>query len=471
MRTAAATRGGQLVAAPLTLPPALPPPYDAPPSQSARRPLRATRELVEAQVRALTTACPTFAGLSPADRRLIEGGMVRIATYAAELVRDAWYQTERHLDQRPVVRVRNTRRGTLARPLETAGEQLVTGAANQIGRVTEETLNAIAFPTFVADLIRGSFNAIVDASIQQMEAYGRLLADVSKTVEQFMDDNITDNMARDWLVQAYPAYLQVREGLLTPRDGSDEQPPPRWRERFSLNDDVAPDDGDTIEEVLVPAARRALAQNRLQLLSTMVLMGVNRIVVTSGKIRATMGFHIDTTDRVHEEQATDLDFRTALQGSANFGAWSASASMSFSYVRSTRRDSDSELNVDADLTGEVEIQFKSDYFPLNRFMGASGIEAIRQNTGNPEGNTSDAQSLSSGPLGDSNYAYRSPRSRRSERRTPTLRPIGDPLPEVRRPVEPDPVAQRPAAQPDQGGSSGEQPGAESAPDSAEEGPA
>jgi len=77
-------------------------------------------------------------------------------------------------------------------------------------------------------------------------------------------------------------------------------------------------------------------ESRLQMLSTLVLMGVNRIVVTGGKIRATMGFHIDTTDRAREEQASDFDFRTAVAGSFGFGPWSASASMSISYVSSTR---------------------------------------------------------------------------------------------------------------------------------------
>src|SRR5262249_15854624 len=77
-------------------------------------------------------------------------------------------------------------------------------AANQIGRVTGETLRAIAFPTFVADLIHSTFQAIVNASIQQMEAYVKLLENVVKTVNQFMSDNISDHQARDYLAQSYP---------------------------------------------------------------------------------------------------------------------------------------------------------------------------------------------------------------------------------------------------------------------------
>ena len=52
--------------------------------------------------------------------------------------------------------------------------------------MTRDTLDAIAFPVFVADLINSTFDAIVDASIRQMEAYGQLLANVSQTVDQFL---------------------------------------------------------------------------------------------------------------------------------------------------------------------------------------------------------------------------------------------------------------------------------------------
>ena len=211
-----------------------------------------------------------------------------------------------------------------------------------------------------------------------------------------MADNITDAQARDWLVERYPEHLRIEEGRVTPREGADELPAPSWRESFGLNEDVAPDDEDGIEETLVPAARRSLAHSRLRMLSTMVLMGVNRIVVTSGKIKATMGFHIDTTDRAHEERATNLDTRSSASGSFGWGPWSASASVSVSYVRSTRADSDAELNVNADLTGEVEIRFKSDYFPLNRFVDADGMAAISAHTANPSENAPAADAPASG---------------------------------------------------------------------------
>ena len=131
----------------------------------------------------------------------------------------------------------------------------------------------------------------------------------------------------------------------------------------------------------MPAARRKLAQTRLKMLSTLVLMGINRIVVTGGKIRATMGFHINTRDTAHAGERVGRRLRaSATSGSFGVGPWSASASMSVAYVSSTKADSNAELNTQTDLTGEVEIHFQSDYFPIERFADSAGIDQIRGNT-------------------------------------------------------------------------------------------
>jgi hypothetical protein len=43
----------------------------------------------------------------------------------------------------------------------------------------DESLDAVDFPAFVSDLVRGVFQAIVDASIEQMEAFADLLESVT----------------------------------------------------------------------------------------------------------------------------------------------------------------------------------------------------------------------------------------------------------------------------------------------------
>ena len=147
-------------------------------------------------------------------------------------------------------------------------------------------------------------------------------------------------------------------------------------------------DVSELEAVIVPATRRHIAQSRQQMLSSMVLMGINRIIVTRGRIRAQMGFRIDTKDYATASASQKFDFKNETQ--AKYG-WilspvKASTKTTVAYVSSSEKNSESELNVEASLTGEVDLQFKSDVFPLERFADAGVISTIQGNTANPAAN-------------------------------------------------------------------------------------
>jgi hypothetical protein len=360
--------------------------------------------LVRSQVQALLQASPAWQELPPDERKQMAHNLVKVAAYSASLIHDDWHQS-RQLGQIPLVREQTTLEGhsrpdqgdtTAARTQaeEPAATEFAPGAANNVARITEDTLNAIAFPTFVADLLKGTFQAVVDASIQQMEAYGELLANVAKTVDEFMADNISNNQARDWLSNSYPQLVRVDTSGGEPRvrmaeGGIDaEAAQAAARRDLSLPEDQSIDDDDSLESVLVPAARRKLAQSRQQVLATMVLMGINRIVVTSGRVKAAMGFRIDTTDRARAESASQFDFKN--ETSIGYSSWlspvSASSKTTVAYVSSSKKDSESEINVDADLTGEVDLKFKSETFPLERFADTGVISNIQQNTPVPGAN-------------------------------------------------------------------------------------
>jgi hypothetical protein len=338
--------------------------------------------------------------------------LVKIASYSAALVQDDW-ATSKKLGQIPVLR-QQTVFGPLSQMAGTGGKSPIATAAaeekaaadefspraaSQVAKITRETLNAIAFPTFVADLIKGTFQAIVNASIQQMEAYGNLLANVAKTVDQFMADNITDNQARDYLADRYPGHFRVeiddKAARVRTRDSASDLPKPDFKTDLGITDDVEIDD-DTAEEKLVPAARRKLAQSRHSLLSTMVIMGINRIVVTSGRIRATMGFRIDAKDHATAQSASQFDFKNETKAHLSYGgglaSWLGGPSGSIettntvAYVSSTKKDSSDELDVHADLTGEVDLKFKSDYFPMERLANPQMMALIQGHTPNPPAN-------------------------------------------------------------------------------------
>jgi hypothetical protein len=244
-------------------------------------------------------------------------------------------------------------------------KQATETLAQRAGALSDE----IDFPAFVASLVHGTFDAIVDASIRQMESYSSLVSAVAKSVEQFTEDNVTLNQARDWLAQQYPAdlYLDLSGSpRLLPRaahgEDGDEPRAPEWLREFQLEDEeLTP---ELIEEQLVPRARRRVGQDRQQTLATMVLLGLNRVVVRDGSISARLRFRASAADTAKVEYAVSDDPTAG-------GTWGSRGSSSYA-LPSTKvstvgvnMQSDSELK--AELFGEVKINFASETLPLDRF--------------------------------------------------------------------------------------------------------
>lgn len=308
--------------------------------------------------------------------------------------------------------------------------KFVAQAAREGVAAAGALLQAVNFPEFVSGLIKGVFHAIVQASIEQMEAYGKLVADVAKTLNQFRDENVSVNQGRDHLVEQFPDYFQI--GIDTGEDGSTG---PRVRLRDGIDEDAAlkrinslPVEGgpvsslddETIEEKLVPAARTQLATSRQQLLATMVLMGINRIVVTDGKISAKVLYDFKAQDNFkYQNSASYFDYgdqyaytsegerETEKQGpessrtyqrdkegavnasgearGASYyskGTYKNTATPVLTVASATQENTDAALQTKATLAGTVEVNFKSDYFPLEKMADSFQIGQI-QNAAQP----------------------------------------------------------------------------------------
>jgi hypothetical protein len=253
-----------------------------------------------------------------------------------------------------------------------------TGTTGRVGEVARATLDAIDFPNFVSGLIQGTFQAIVDSSVQQMQAYAEMLKQVASTVDQFMAENVSDGMARD--------YLADRYGEVISRDSSGGRP------RLSVNADAAggelpsffndlgfaaPEDltDDSVEDIVVPAARRSLAEQRQQTLATMVLMGINRVLVNDGEITAKLMFHVDASEAAEvrfDQQKTTVGTMARTAGTSPFTAQGI-------LVNTTNVNAQSDINVRTDLTGQVTVRFRSETFPLERFADSYAIQLINAN--------------------------------------------------------------------------------------------
>jgi hypothetical protein len=143
---------------------------------------------------------------------------------------------------------------------------------------------------------------------------------------------------------------------------------------------------------LVQAARLQMARSRQQLLSSMVILGINRIVVTDGAINAKVVFDFRASDEAQRsagaslyDRDTSYNKNTTVAG-ASFG-WGGAASANTNVQThmttvssSVSEDSESKQEMKAKLTGEVRVNFKSDYFPMEKLASPGMIAAIQGNS-------------------------------------------------------------------------------------------
>jgi len=310
-------------------------------------------------------------------------------------------------------------------PEQTASElaapegKFTAQGAREGAAVAGALLQAVDFPTFVAKLVEGVFHAIVHSSIEQMQAYGELVANVAKSLNEFRDENVSENQGRDYLVQQFPDTFQIDvdtadDGTRQPRvrvkDGVDENSALQKINSSGLTGGkpVTSLDDDTAEGTLVPAARTQIATGRQQLLATMVLMGINRIVVTDGKIQAKVMYDFQARDNFHyQNSATQFDYgdqykstqtgnydsgstggeTSGREGTDSYdkrdGSWYAKGQYQntqepvLKLVSASSTTADASLQTKASLAGNVDINFKSDYLPLEKMADPAAIAAIQ----------------------------------------------------------------------------------------------
>ena len=371
-----------------------------------------TLSAVRPQVRRLLERSPGFRALPVEQQRELARTMVRVASYMANpdgLARQELTPGQSvlaHAPAPPLARAQadgvEAAKGKASDKVGTfAGADFQAGAVRQGVEQFKNLVGTVDFPSFVGGLIQNVFQAIVNASIQQMNAYGQLLKSVAQTVDQFAQDNISLNNARDWLADKYPDHIGVDE------EGTQEE---GGQPRLAIKSE----DGDAAlqqinadlglaqpitdlsdpeqESRLVIAARLQMARSRQQLLSSMVLLGINRIVVTDGAINAKVVFDLKASDQaqrkarasLYDSQASMNRNTTAVGG--NWG-WGAAGSVNENVQQhvttvgsAVDETSESKAEVKAKLSGEVRVNFKSDYFPMEKLATPGMIAAIQGNS-------------------------------------------------------------------------------------------
>lgn len=174
----------------------------------------------------------------------------------------------------------------------------------------------VGFTAFVKSLVTGVYEAIVHSSIEQMEAYAKLVEAVTGPVAGFANTNITDNQAGDYLASLFPTMVSSSSGGFEPLPG--QEAPDISKEFPKLAGSDLSD--RNAAKALVLAAKLRLAEQRQQLLATMVLMGINRIVVTNGRINASMSISIDTSKARTSDRSRSLSGQGVVGVEANASA-------------------------------------------------------------------------------------------------------------------------------------------------------
>jgi hypothetical protein len=368
-----------------------------------------TLEAVRPAVRDLLLSVPAFEKLSPEEQQKIATSMVKIASYMANpsgaltpplasAQADAAESTKQRLAKAP----------------GQVGQDFKAGAVEQGVQQFGELVKKVDFPKFVGGLIKNVFQAIVESSIEQMRAYGELVANVAKTVDEFAQDNISENNSRDWLAGKYPDALGISTGSDSSFADDNTQAPPSPKleakgdnpEQALQNiskdlnlDKPVTDLSDEAEEArLVQGARLQMARGRQQLLASMVMLGINRIVVTDGLINAKVIFDMRASDTASRQATASMSDRqsTSLTNKIHMdaGGWMSPVNSSMdnefkqehvATVQSAVEDqSDSKAEVKAKLSGEVRVNFKSDYFPMEKMASPQMIAAIQGNSKPPD---------------------------------------------------------------------------------------
>ena len=244
-------------------------------------------------------------------------------------------------------------------------------ATETLARRTGALINEVDFPGFVAQLVHGTFDAIVDASIRQMESYADLLSSVAKTTEQFTEENVSPDQARDWLAQKYPGDVSLHLPRGTDEVAAGAQLAPRvegaspaWLADFGLDGQEL--STEVLEEQVLPQVRKKVGAERLQMLSTMVTLGLNRVVVKDGSVSAKVMFRAAAKDASTVQYAQSPD-GNAGAGSSNWGTRGNNAYAGVStLVQTVNVNAQSSTDLRADLFGEVKLNFVSETVPLDK---------------------------------------------------------------------------------------------------------
>lgn len=244
------------------------------------------------------------------------------------------------------------------------------------GRLAGEFIDEVDFPGFVRDLLKGVFDANLEVTITQMEAYQKLLKAATRDISYYIRS--IDNTA------AF-GYLAENNGDEFGLSFSDLDRDAEGQPQAVLTDAEGNplDIGDNEVKSRIMNAKIAMAQEHRAMLRESILMGITRLVVERGVVKASVLFDVKATEQIAKDDRAAL--RDQVSSSSSIAAsggilGSILGGPSGGTTRSRRRSrisvssakSVANTELAARVAGSVDITFKSDYFQLDNFARMYG---------------------------------------------------------------------------------------------------
>lgn len=250
---------------------------------------------------------------------------------------------------------------------------------DQAGELAGEFVDEVDFPGFVKDLLTGVFDANLKVTLEQIKTYQDLLKTATQSVSKFVNA-IDDTAAFGYLAENNEDEFNI--------DFSDNEKEVDGTPKATLTDkDGNPLDlGDNQVKAKIMEAKIAMAKEQRLLLRETILMGITRLVVEKGVVKASVLFDIKAGERI--EKADKAALKESISNSRSISAGGGLIGKVFGGAsgggtRSQRKTkisvssakSDASTDLAAKLAGSVDITFKSDYFKLDNFAALFGENA------------------------------------------------------------------------------------------------
>lgn len=315
------------------------------------------------RARQILGSSPTFMSLSLSEQ--------------ADLYREIMDSERRALARRePAEAFATPRRG---RPSDRASDLIddrrhENRRIDQAGDLAGEFIDEVDFPQFVKDLLEGVFDANLEVTLKQMSAYQELLKTATQSVAKFVQA-IDDAASFAYLAENNSDEFNFDFG---DEDESGEAQPVLTDKDGNVVATGGQDIGDNQIKARIMDAKIKMAQEQRALLRETILMGITRLVVEKGVVKASVLFDIKATEKIEKRDKAGISKSRASTREAKAstgllgkliggGGASTTTTTRQSKISVSSAKSQSETQLAAKVAGSVEINFKSDYFKLDNF--------------------------------------------------------------------------------------------------------